>query len=203
MKDYAQGWIASSDLVKSEPYKLGDAKIPISPNIVERQSEIEQYLLSSYAANGQSTLEDAYIVLDPYNTAPLSALALFETDDETGITVTIQGKDHAEDFSYQLSAPEKHHEIPIVGLCPAYANKVTIATKKQAKTFMLQTSALPSDMATFNTAAEPSVLTTGYTYIAGFYRMLVDTTGEVRWYTSFSAKQTLAVVRLRGYCVFS
>lgn len=194
LQDSAQGWIVSSEFIKTEPYETGDAKIPLAPNIVEQQSEMERYLLSSYDAAGQTTLEDAYIVLDPYNTAPLSALAIFETDDQTSVTITIQGKNNAEDFSYQLAALERHHEIPIVGLYPEYANKVTIATEKQAKIFTIQTSALPPDMATFHTAAESSALTSGFTYIAGFYRMLVDTTGEVRWYTSITTSHDPACI---------
>lgn len=186
LKDSTQGWIVSSEMIVSEPYGSGISKLPIAPNIVEQQSEMEQYILSSYETSGQATLENPLIIIDPYGTAPLSALAIFETEDESDITVTIKGKNNASDFTYQISESETHHEVPIIGMYPEYSNQVVIAAENQEKTFTIQTSALPADMADFETSAEESALDNGFTYIAGFYRMLVDKQGQVRWYSSMT-----------------
>ena len=125
--------------------------------------------------------------MDPYDTTPLSALIMFETDKACDVTVSISGKDGADDFIYKVNDVSTHHEIPVIGLYPDYNNIVTLSANGKNKTIYIKTDSLPEDMAnlTIEKHAE-TILNNGFIYIAGYYRMLVDTNGEVRWYTSIT-----------------
>ena len=93
------GWSVFGGNVVSSPYQGASEEVPVEPNIVERQSEVETYLLAAYENGGQATIQDPFIQLDPYGTAPLSALVMFETDEAVPVEVTIHGKDGAPDFT--------------------------------------------------------------------------------------------------------
>ena len=55
-----------------------------------QQKSIDEALLQE-AQNGYS-LEEALIVVNPYGTSPLSAAAIFSTEEACGGTITVKGK---------------------------------------------------------------------------------------------------------------
>ena len=194
------GWSVFSGNVVSSPYQGASVEVPVEPNVVERQSEVEAYLLASYENGGQATLQDPFIQLDPYGTAPLSALAMFETDEAVPVEVTIRGKDGAPDFTYTLSAAELHHEVAVIGLYADFENTVTLTAGAETSTIKIRTAALPENMElpTVTKIADSQMLENGFVFMAGNYRSLVDAHGEVRWYSTIQTGNDPSGVDLVG-----
>ena len=86
------------------------------------QDEYEQFVYS---------LENPYINVNPYKSAPLSALLKFPTDEETKISICIKGKGEAPDIVHEFDGYQTEHEIPIHGLFPNHKNKVVIIAKNK------------------------------------------------------------------------
>lgn len=191
------GWIVCNGTISSMPYQGETSEVPVTPNIVEEQSEVEEYLLAVYEQNGKASIENPFVQLDPYGTAPLSALVMFETETTSDISVTVKGKNGAKDFTYTLAEATTHHEVPVIGLYADYNNQVIISAGNQTKTIAIKTDPLPDDMAEFQTTSETgTVLENGFIFIVGYYRMLLDTSGEVRWYSSITVSHDPADVDL-------
>lgn len=79
------------------------------------------------------TIKNPRIILNPYQNSPLTALIIFETDDEVSPTVTIPGKDAKTTLSHQFVKSKKHF-LPIYGLYPNSVNKIKITYETSAKT---------------------------------------------------------------------
>ena len=62
-----------------------------------QQTAVDEALLQE-AQNGYS-LEEALIVVNPYGTSPLSAVAVFSTEEACGGTVTVKGKSAENDVT--------------------------------------------------------------------------------------------------------
>ena len=84
-----------------------------------RQAEVDAMLIAE--AEAGYTLEEPLVVVNPYGNAPLSAIAIFTTDQEIGGTVTVKGRASEDDITGAF-APATTHFVPIVGL---YAGGVT------------------------------------------------------------------------------
>lgn len=194
------GWSVFGGNVVSSPYQGASEEVPVEPNIVERQSEVETYLLAAYENGGQATIQDPFIQLDPYGTAPLSALVMFETDEAVPVEVTIHGKDGAPDFTYAPSAEETHHEVAVIGLYADFNNTVTLTAGDETSTIEIQTAALPGNMElpTVTKAKDSEILENGFVFMAGNYRTLVDAQGEVRWYSTIQTGYDPSGVDLVG-----
>ena len=67
----------------------------------------------------QYTIEKPYIELNPYKISPLSAIIIFQTEDEVEVEVSING-----DTATKMEKTKKH-VIPIYGLFEDYENKIT------------------------------------------------------------------------------
>ena len=190
------GWVIYNGAIRSAPFQKERLEVPVSPNIVEEQSEIEDYLLAAYEKNGEASIHDPFVVLDPYGTAPLSALAIFETESPSSVSVTVRGTNGAKDFTYALSDISVHHEIPVIGLYADYNNHVVLSNGSEEKLIEIKTDPLPNDMPTveIQLSQQQTVLENGFIFVAGYYRMLLDTSGEVRWYTSITVSHDPADV---------
>lgn len=183
------GWAVENGIICSQPYMGQATEVPIEANIVEQQSAIEEYMLTKYNNMGKASIDDPYVELNPYEIAPLSALVMFETESASDVMVTVKGKSGAKDFTYTLSNKVTHHEVPIIGLYAEYRNQVILQAGNQTKTIEIQTTSLPSDMEKpiMNTTTDSVVLENGFVFMAGNYRMLVDSMGEIRWYATIQA----------------
>ena len=91
--------------------------------IIEKQTQmdkkIKEYIKDDY------TFEKAKVIVNPYELCPLTALIIFNTDDEVSIGVNINGKDVTK------TEKTKSHVIPIYGLYDNYNNiiKLTLGDK--------------------------------------------------------------------------
>lgn len=83
------------------------------------QAQVDAALIAEGEAG--YSFEEPLVVLNPYGNAPLSAVAVFSTREETGGTVTAKGKAPEDNISGSFPAA-KTHFVPVYGL---YAGGVT------------------------------------------------------------------------------
>ena len=152
-------------------------------SLVEKQNE-KEYNTEGY------TIENPSIILNPYDISPLTALILFETDEEESVKVTIKGKDALTTYTHTFEATKKHY-LPIYGLYADKENEVVVEYGSVSKTFKIKTDKLPDDMILpTSVTKDVSKLTNDlyfYTPSSKGYTAAYDTNGEVRWYLTINA----------------
>lgn len=164
---------------------------------LDEQLEIESDLLQEYEEGDETyTYDDPFIKLDPYDTSPLSALIMFETDEPKQVRVTT-GIDDDETAIVELwDEPETSHEIPVLGLYPGQENKVQIEVidednQAEEAEIVIETDPLPDDfMNTEVVESQPDKMENGLTYIVptSGYLYAVDENADVRWYSSLRSR---------------
>ena len=109
--------------------------IKLSPGQIALQKEYEK----DFTSTGH-TIKNPNIILNPYKTSPLTALIIFETEEEVSPTVTVQGKDSKTTLSHDFVKAKKHY-LPIYGLYPDTTNKIRITYEAPVKTGEQKTNA--------------------------------------------------------------
>lgn len=110
--------------------------------IIKKQQNQRQVLLKEY--NKQKyTIENPFIILNPYEVCPLSGLMMFDLEQVASLTVEV----YDQVSSYELE--KGFHELPILGLMPDMENEVLMHIRYQngkeiKQAICIQTSALPS-----------------------------------------------------------
>jgi len=149
-------------------------------NMVDSEYEIEK----KFKVNGY-TLDNPNIILNPYGNSPLTALILFETEQELDVKVTITGKDKLTTYTHTFSKTKEHY-LPIYGLYADSNNKIIIECGNNKKEIYIQTEKLPENMILpTSIKANKSKLTNDlyfYTPSSSGYTVAYDVNGEVRWY---------------------
>ena len=149
-------------------------------SMVDSEYEIEK----KFKVNGY-TLDNPNIILNPYGNSPLTALVLFETEQELDVKVTITGKDKLTTYTHTFSKA-KEHNLPIYGLYADSNNKIIIECGNNKKEIYIQTEKLPENMILpTSIKANKSKLTNDlyfYTPSSSGYTVAYDVNGEVRWY---------------------
>lgn len=154
-------------------------------NIIDQKQLGDEYL-ENYK-KGNYTIENPYIIVDPFKNSPQTALVMFKTNKEEGVTLTIKGK-HNDDWTKKFEA-SKDHYIPVYGLYGKYTNEVILTTdsgktanikikiedsiKPEASVKVIQ-----NDLGNQNGQVYFSTSTFGVGNVA------YDNYGEVRWYTT-------------------
>lgn len=149
----------------------------------EKVDEIKDQITSqeskeTYLTPYGYTLENPNIILDPYGISPLTAMILFETKEEVEVTVTIEGKDSNSTYTNTFQSTNKHY-LPIYGLYPNFANKVQIKCGSIAKTYVIETPPIPSDLQPITVENNTNQLTF---ITSDKYPYAIDNNNEVRWY---------------------
>lgn len=93
-------------------------------HIITLQNESEEKFLSEFRS-GNYTLENPYIVKNPYLVNPLAAVICFNTEEETTVEVNVKGKAVEGDLKHTFGAA-KEHILPIYGLYDGYENTVVL-----------------------------------------------------------------------------
>ena len=153
-------------------------------SLITEQQEYEQ----DFKTEGY-TIEDPNIILDPYHISPLTALVLFETEEEVSPTVTIVGKDDLSTYTHTFES-NTTHQLPIYGLYADQENEVRIEYEENGKTIektlSIKTEALPDDfiLPTSVTAKKESLDNELYFFTPSSqgYTCAYDVNGDVRWY---------------------
>lgn len=118
-----------------------------SNEIIVKQTKIEQDILAEFNA-GSYNLYQPLVKVNPYGGAPLAALVLFDTAEETTVDITVCGKDPSVDIKHSFKQYGIHHEIPVYGLYANDYTKVVITTTtkngvSESNTLSIKTPALP------------------------------------------------------------
>lgn len=168
----------------------GKSKIDLTASLVTKQNEIEKTIKT----NGY-TIDNPKVLLDHYDASPLTALILFETEEEVSPKITIEGKDKLTTIETEFAKNTKHY-LPIYGLYADYNNKVDISYtlsdgKKITKQVEIQTDKLPDDFVLPTSVKKDSSKLTNDLYFftpsSKGYTCAYDVNGDVRWYLSNNA----------------
>lgn len=151
-----------------------------------QQTAVDEALLQE-AQNGYS-LEEALIVVNPYGTSPLSAVAVFSTEEAYGGTVTVKGKSAENDVTGTFEA-EKDHIVPIYGLYNNDTTEVVISLDDgTSAAFEVTTEDINVDYGTITAEMknEASYDYTNLTFVCSTMGSLyaVDAAGDIRFYTN-------------------
>ncbi len=136
------------------------------------------------------TIDNPNVILDPYESSPLTAVIAFETDELVRPSIKIVGHDEKTtlEFSFKLS---KKHYLPIYGLYAGEENTVIVSFGDVVKELKIQTAALPEDfpVATIQTAKREHLDNQLYFFTPSStgYSCAYDINGEVRWYLTRTA----------------
>ena len=160
-----------------------DTPVDRTISLVEKQNE-KDYNTEGY------TIDNPNVVLNPYDISPLSALVLFETEQEETVKVTIKGKDTLTTYTHTFEATKKHF-LPIYGLYADKENEVVISYGNVSKTIKIKTDKLPEDMPLpTSVVKDASKLTNDlyfYTPSSSGYTAAYDVNGDVRWYLTINS----------------
>ena len=137
--------------------------------------EIKETYLTPYGY----TIENPNIILNPYGISPLTALILFETEQELQVKITILGKDENSTYTNTFESDTRHY-IPVYGLYPNTTNDIIIECGDIKKELTIETDPLPIELL----VTEPiDNNTNNLTFIASdTYPYAIDNNNEVRWY---------------------
>ena len=149
-------------------------------SLVTYQSNLEkEFKIDGY------TIDNPNIILDPYDASPLTALVLFETDEEVEPTITIIGKDELTTYTYKSKKSNKHY-LPIYGLYADYENTIIIEYGNVRKELTIKTNPLPDHfILPTSIKADKEKLSNDlyfFTPSSRGYTCAYDTNGDVRWY---------------------
>ena len=110
-------------------------------HIIDRQYDAEKAFLAEYE-KGNYTIENPYVVVNPYLVAPLTALVMFEAAKPAFAKVTVKGKAAAGDYMYRPASHMTHMVLPVYGLYDNYENTVVIELSTgETKELKIQTEA--------------------------------------------------------------
>lgn len=157
-------------------YSIVSANVVVDTkkDIISYQANKEKYI-NPYGY----TFDEPNIIVNPYGISPLTALILFETEEEEEITIKIEGVD--DNSTYQNTfKPTKRHYIPVYGLYPNKTNNITIQYKDKIKTIQIETPPLPDELLTIELLDNN---TNNLIFITNeTYPYAVDNNNEIRWY---------------------
>jgi len=186
----------SGMLVTPSNREMGTYTAVENKDILDFQYKREMDILKDYEA-GTYTLQNPYVIQDPYQANPLSAVIIFETDQPSITQIFVEGKDDLVSFNYTYQQPKTHHEIAVLGLYPDSENtvRITVNTETgdaQSVDLQLKTEALPIDFPTINVeVSQPELMEPGVTLMIPCfetnYTYLLDANGDVRAYFSYKS----------------
>lgn len=149
-------------------------------SLITYQSNLEE----KFEIDGY-TIDNPNIILDPYDASPLTALVLFETNDEVEPTITVVGKDELTTYTYKSKKSNKHY-LPIYGLYADYENTIIIEYGDVRKEITIKTNPLPDNfILPTSIKADKEKLSNDlyfFTPSSRGYTCAYDTNGDVRWH---------------------
>lgn len=154
-------------------------------SLVEKQGDLED----NFTSEGY-TIDNPNIIVNPYEISPLTALVIFETDEEVSPTITVVGKDEHSTFTHTFDANTVHY-LPIYGLYADTSNEVVISYGDVEKRLEIKTEALPDDfIMPTSVEAQKSMLDNElyfFTPSSSGHTCAYDVNGDVRWYLTINA----------------
>ena len=168
---------------------VNNKELVVTESLITKQSKYEEELITK-----GYTIDNPNVVLDPYHNSPLTALVMFETEEEVTSTITVHGEDELSTFSHTFES-SKIHYLPVYGLYPDTENTVTITYtedgEEKEKELKIKTEALPEDfILPTSVEADKENLSNDlyfFTPSSKGYTCAYDVNGDVRWYLSSNA----------------
>ncbi len=120
-----------SYLFTNEPLKAED-------DVYSLQAKTDN-LINEAMNDSKYTLDDPYILENPYYISPLTAIIVFQTDKEVEATLTVDGKE----YSFEKT---KKHAIPVYGLVAGVVNTITIDCDGKTKSIDLDMTDVVDDL---------------------------------------------------------
>ncbi len=168
--------------------------VPILDRI-EKQEIMDAAIIKEMA--GAYTVQSPLVLVDPYNVSPLTALVIFDTEENCTVTVEIPGKTMETTFTHKFDQLDIHHEIPIYALYPGIENQVEVRLDYEDGTMEevivpIETASLPDYLSPYEILVKKPSIAGGsegeLLFLAAatdtFYPFAIDKEGDVRWYSS-------------------
>ncbi len=139
--------------------------------------------------SGAYSAEEPLILDNPYGCSPLTALAVFTTEEPAGVHIHVAGKTSDADVDHDLSALVTDHLVPIYGLYPNYLNTVTLTVtdasgEKTTTTVQIQTEPIAPETIgniIIQTDIEnASAMSDGMNFLYS-HKLAFDSHGDIRW----------------------
>lgn len=177
----------------SEAKAIFYSKVNDTLSMIQNQENVDQQL-SSMKDDNTFTIDDPYILVNPYKISPLTAIVYFYTETDTVISIQIEGTQASTSLVFSDTVYDKNHWIPVYGLYAGRMNQVMITATdhdgvSKSSKLQIETEPLNDSLSTniINTFYEDTDYETGFTfsYSNGHYsnkKTAFDQEGEYRWY---------------------
>ena len=160
-------------------------EVKVVSSLIDEQSKLEEDFPTEL-----KDIDNADVIVNPYDISPLTALIIFKTETSVSPKVTIEGDDELSTYEYTFDEGTEHY-LPIYGLYPDRDNTVVIEYGDVSKEFTIATEALPDDfILPTSVDANKDELSNDlyfFTPSSGGYTCAYDVNGDVRWYLTINS----------------
>ena len=160
-------------------------EVKIVSSLIEEESKLEEDFPTEL-----KDIDNADVIVNPYEISPLTALIIFKTDEAVSPKVTIEGDDELSTYEYTFDEGTEHY-LPIYGLYPDRDNTVIVEYGDVRKEFTFTTEALPDDfILPTSVDANKDELSNDlyfFTPSSDGYTCAYDVNGDVRWYLTINS----------------
>ena len=146
-------------------------------------------LILSELHTGTYTAEEPLVLDNPYGCSPLTALAVFTTEEPARVSIRVHGKTNDADINNDFPALITEHIIPIYGLYADFLNTVTLTVtteggEKTVTSVSIQTDAIdPNTVGTIILQTDirnAAQMSPGLTFLYS-HKLAFDAYGDIRW----------------------
>ena len=160
-------------------------EVKVVSSLIEEESKLEEDFPTEL-----KDIDNADVIVNPYDISPLTALIIFKTETSVSPKVTIEGDDEISTYEYTFDEGTEHF-LPIYGLYPDRDNTVVVEYGDVSKKITITTEALPDDfILPTSVDADKDELSNDlyfFTPSSGGYTCAYDVNGDVRWYLTINS----------------
>lgn len=162
----------------------------LCPKVLASDLSSQQAVLSQDIALELSqedySLENPFVLLNPFGFAPLTALIAFQTPEAGQVTLILEGDSPETTLTRTFPSSTTWHVIPVVGLYPGRENQVQILLSQASGPLFETTLTLATDPLPEELAVQPPRFSPENTWVFSQDGPLAayDSQGQVRWYLS-------------------
>ncbi len=160
-------------------------EVKVVSGLIEKESKLEDDFPTKL-----KDIDNADVIVNPYDISPLTALIIFKTDEAVSPKVTIEGDDELSTYEYTFDEGTEHY-LSIYGLYPDRDNTVVVEYGDVRKEFTITTEALPDDfILPTSVDANKDELSNDlyfFTPSSNGYTCAYDVNGDVRWYLTINS----------------
>lgn len=163
---------------------------PTTNDTLQGLTDIDTALIKEVDAN--HSFDDPFVALNPYENAPLSAVVIFSTQEETAVKVKVLGHEEPYDLKHQFEKSTEHI-LPIYGLYAGEENTIMLTLDDgSTKELKITTEKLDETYGTVqvnqSNMENRKKIEKGLTFVAlsmkspdGLTALAYDGSGDARW----------------------